>query len=433
METESGRLWQRVVTPVEVLRNYFGELPGEKALASLTVAAMEELGRLLVQSAEASTSDPVPPGTYYPGGWLGAGWNDSLFTPDLRVALLYYPRLLVHDPLSGYFFDRFDDLPKMKPIRMANRTSHSHIASIYSGPDVVARHAVYLDDRNHPTLALERFTHRIRTVVSFAPLIDEGVLILRSQWPTILDRREALMSSVRHDVRSPEMQAAAEADPAGVSRWDNIRGLQVTVGASNPYPADVPWQHQEEFFYLAKTLAVADQYGATYVPPTDADFAMVRAKAATGVSKIRGIEQQPTRLLEEVARLVVPKLEIDPKTTIQIRQNDESFDSWRRDLSALARDSKDDDAEALAGRIDDVLIPRLRDINRSLKKSRPLQDNLVPDGAAMAISAGIGFMSSGPAGAAIATAAGVIGWLFKAYQRPNLSGSDTVLARLIQK
>lgn len=433
MATGSGHSLRSLATPIEVLRNYFGEIPGERVLASLTITEMEELGQLLVQSAEASISDPVPSGTYYPGGWLGTGWNEPIFTPDLHVALLYYPRLLVHDPLSGYFFDRFNDLPKMKEIRVVNHTSRSHIAAIYSGPDVFARHAVYLTDKSDPARALHRFTRLIRTVVSFAPLIDSGILILRPQWPTILNRREALMSSVRHDVRSPEMQAAAESDPAGVSRWDNIRGGKLTAGTGVPHPADAPWQNQDEFFYLAKTLAVADQAGATYVPPTDADFEMVRAKATTGASRIKGIEQQPTKLLEEVARLVVPQLKIDPKTTIRIRQDDESFDSWRRELSLLARDSKNDDAEALVGRIDDVLIPRIRDLNRSLKRSRPLQDNLIPDGAAIAISAGIGFVASGLAGAAAAAVPGVVGWLFKAYQRPNLSGSDTVLARLIQK
>jgi hypothetical protein len=109
------------VSPLDVLRNYFGELPGDRALGSLTTARMEDLGELLVESAAASLSDPVPPGTYYPGGWLAGGWNEPIFKSDLHLALLYYPRLLVHDPLSGYFFDRFEDLPKMKEIRTINR------------------------------------------------------------------------------------------------------------------------------------------------------------------------------------------------------------------------------------------------------------------------------------------------------------------------
>ncbi|MEV8132850.1 hypothetical protein AB0O54_17095 [Pseudarthrobacter oxydans] len=437
MKPEDRRDGLILASPIEVLRNYFGQLPGDKELNALTVAQMEDLGQLLVQSAEASLADPVPSGTYYPGGWLGAGWNEPIFSTGLHLALLYYPRLLVHDPLSGYFFDRFEDLPKMKEIRMINPTSRSHVASTYTGPDLFAQHAVYFTQKSNPDHALSWFTRMVRSVVSFAPLIDKGILILRPQWPTILTRQQAIMSSVRHDVRSQEMQSAAERDPAGVSRWDNIRGGKVSVAAGVPHTADAPWINQEEFFYLAKTLAVADQAGATYVPPTDADFGMVRAKAATGAYKVKGIQQQPTKLLEEVARFVVPDLTLDPKTTIRLRQDDESFDSWRRELSSLARDSRDDDAQALAERVDDMLVPRIREITRSLSKSRPLRDNLVPDGASIAISAGIGFMAGGPAGAALGAAAGaapgVIGWLFKAYQRPNLSGSDTVLARLIQK
>lgn len=425
------------VSPLEVLRNYFGQLPGDRELSCLTTAGMEDLGELLLQSAEASTAEPVPLGTYYPGGWLGAGWNEPVFETDLHLALLYYPRLLVHDPLSGYFFDRFDDLPKMKEIRMVNATSRSHIAAMYSGPDLFAQHGVYFTQKRDPEHALHWFKRLIRTVVSFAPLIDNGILILRPQWPTILARKQALMASVRHDVRSLEMVSAVEQNATDLTRWDNIRGGKVSVGGGIPHPADAPWANQEEYFYLAKTLAVADQAGAIYVPPTDADFALLRAKATASASKVKGIQQQPTKLLEEVSRLVVPDLKIDPKTTVLLRQDDESFDSWRRELSALARDSKDDDAETLAARVDDMLIPRIREINRSLEKSRPLRDNLIPDGASIAVSAGIGFIAGGPTGAAVGAAAGaapgVIGWLFKAYQRPNLSGSDTVLARLVRK
>ncbi|WP_179012488.1 hypothetical protein [Paenarthrobacter ureafaciens] len=426
-----------LITPLEVLRNYFGELPSERAMDSLTVEGMEELGDLLVQSAAVSVFDPVPPGTYYPGGWLGSGWNEPVFKSDLDLALLYYPRLLVHDPLSGYFFDRFDDLPKMKEIRIVSSTTRSHLAATYTGPDVFAQHGVYLRHKDEPAHALSWFRRLVLNVVAFAPLIDSGVLILRSQWPTILARHQAIMTSVRHDVRSPQMQAAATADPFNTTRWDNIRGGKVTIPGGIVHPSDAAWETQDEFLYLAKTLAVADEAGATYVPPNDADFGLVRAKAATGATRIKGLQQQPSKLLEEVARLVVPNLELDAKTALRIRQDEECFDSWRRDLSTLARDSKDDSAEDLACRVDDLLIPRIRDINRALKKSRPLRDNLVPDGAAVAISAGIGLFAAGPAGAAagaaIGAAPGVFGWLFKAYQRPNLSSSDTVLARLIQK
>lgn len=422
-----------VITPLDVLRNFFGELPGDQALASLTIPMMEELGELLVQSAEAQASDPVPAGTYYPGGWLGAGWNEPIFSTDLHLALLYYPRLLLHDPLSGYFFNRFNDLPKMRDIRVINPLTRAQMATTYTGPDVFAQHGVYFTQRSDPATALDWFRRLIRNVLAFAPLIDNGILILRPQWPTILTRQQSIMTSVRHDVRSDQMQSAANSNPSGLTRWDNIRGGKVSVNGSVPHPADAPWVNQDEFFYLAKTLAVADEAGATYVPSTDEDFALLRAKAVTSASHLKGLQQQPTKLLEEVARLVVPDLTLDPKTTVRVRQDEESFDSWRRELSALARDSRDDDEETLAGRVDDMLIPRIRDIQRSIARSKPLRDNMVPDGAIIAVSAGVGFLTGGPAGAALGAAPGVAGWLFKAYLRPNLSGSDAVLARLIRK
>lgn len=49
------------------------------------------------------------------------------------------------------------------------------------------------------------------------------------------------------------------------------------------------------------------------------------------------------------------------------------------------------------------------------------------DGAAIAVSAGIGFLTGGPAAAALGAVPGAAGWLFKVCLRPNLSGSDAVL------
>ncbi len=423
-----------------MLREYFGDLPTAADLDHLSIEQIEEIGHLLTSSARTSAGSAVPAGTYYPGGWLAGSWNYPAFGPELTTSLLYYPRLLLHDPLASFFFDDFDSLPATRELRTEGNLRGSHIASIQSGPQLFARHGMFNREPDHEHSSREWFKHIVLNVTKLAPLIDSQILILRDQWPVIISRRESLETSVRHDVRAPQMQAAASAgeamDPPS-ARWDNIRGMNVAPGGMKFRAADEPFVHQDQFLYLAKSLALADDAEATYAPPTDADFSLLRAKLALAVGKQSRVGRHPSEVLTEVSRLLIPDLELDLSTTVEVRRDEDSFDDWRRSLSSLARDARDDDPETLAARVEDALIPRIHDIKKATSKSATLRQHIVPDGSSMVVSAAAGALTAGLPGAAIgavvgAAATGVVGWLMKAYQPSALSGRDTVLARIVR-
>lgn len=255
-----------------------------------------------MQSAAAQATAQVPKGAVYPGGWLAGNWHEQLFRGELTLALLYYPALLVHDPLADFFFRDYGSLPPTRELR-----ERRNRMTISGGPAVWGQAVSYEGMRSNPDAVLDYLVKVITFLVDAAPLLRSSALITRSQWPTILDRSQALMTSVRNDVRSREMQsavagAAAAGDP--VPTWDNIRGLNVLpVGGLRA--SDEPWQWQHEFFYLAKTLAVADAVGATYAPPTNGDLAVLRVKVAQAQRAVVG-DRQPRELLAEVLACSYP-------------------------------------------------------------------------------------------------------------------------------
>jgi len=289
-ESEQG-VDTRPVTVLDVLEGFFGGIPDEAAVRALDQHDIEELGDLAVQSAAAQATAQVPKGAVYPGGWLAGNWHEQLFRGELTLALLYYSALLVHDPLADFFFRDYGSLPPTRELR-----ERRNRMTISGGPAVWGQAVSYEGMRSNPDAVLDYLVKVITFLVDAAPLLRSSALITRSQWPTILDRSQALMTSVRNDVRSREMQsavagAAAAGDP--VPTWDNIRGLNVLpVGGLRA--SDEPWQWQHEFFYLAKTLAVADAVGATYAPPTNGDLAVLRVKVAQAQRAVVG-DRQPRR------------------------------------------------------------------------------------------------------------------------------------------
>lgn len=105
------------MTPLDVLDDYFGGLPGASVAQSLTLSQVDDLGdRVNTTATQMSKMKPSPDpigDLVYPGGWLANGWQHGIFRNELNCALLYEPRLLVHDPLAEYFFSDFNLLPQV--------------------------------------------------------------------------------------------------------------------------------------------------------------------------------------------------------------------------------------------------------------------------------------------------------------------------------
>lgn len=419
------------VSPLDVLEGFFGGLPDESAIQGLASEQLDELGDLVQQSAAASARERVPTGAVgelvYPGGWLASGWGQELFRVELSCALLYETRLLVHDPLAEYFFSDFRTLPKMRTIKGAVGSS------IYAGPDLWANYG----RRVHRGDDLEHVRHDLMRIVRFLldvePLLRSGVMVMRSQWPTLSRRQRHLMASAKADMADAEMLAAAfESGPQGgdLPRWDNLRGGHVTPPGGLLDPMD-PAQWQPEFFYLAKSLAVADAAGAVYTPATRDELRLLIAKTGT---IDRGRRTAPTQpLLREVLSVVVPDLRLSPSAAVKIRSSEQSFEDWRIALRDLQREAATTDPADLSELVQDRIQPQVTAVTRAVSLSATLREHAGPSAAA-ALLGTAGNLITGAGPVPSATAAGLTGvaaWLMNAYGGRRTEGRQAVVAALL--
>ena len=422
------------ITPLDVLENFFGETPAEKAVLSMTRARFQDLRDRVNEFASAVAFTPAPESATYCGGWLGGNWTQQILRGDLSLSLLYYPRLLVHDPLSEFFFDSWHKVPEFRPLRARDGSM-----SVSAGPDLWARAGSYDSFGDNIDGARKHLASLVGSLGAMAPLLRSGVVVARPQWPVILQRSHALVTSVRHDVRDDAMgwvatAAAASGDP--LPSWDTLKGMDVipTVGLASQ---DEPWRWQYAFFYLAKTLAFSEAAGCQYAPPSDAELKLLQTKAEQllGGPPVAG---RPTRVLREVARVLVPDMQLSIDDAVRMRDSEEAFDEWRRALRRLSVDAEADSDERLRERVEDTLTPIVNRSRRAVNGSTHLKGTLKEQAATTIITTTVGATTGALSGGnpiligAGGAASGVLQWLWKALHPPTLGGVDAVVASLVR-
>jgi hypothetical protein len=422
------------VTVLDVLENFFGETPTRAAVESLSIQSIDELGQHILQSAAITLHASTPDQTYYPGGFLAGHWQNSFAAEHLNLALLYYPYLLVHDPLADFFFADFDRIHPTRALRSIDSP-----ATVQGGPTVWGLHNTYARLRDEPDQARLRLAALITSIVSLAPLIREGILILRPQWPTILERQEKMFVSVGADVRSARLQRIvdqARAEGTHLPTWDFLWGGNVHTGTGVALQ-DIPWINQHEFYYLAKSLAVSDQAGATFVPSTEVELALLQAKADQ-VSLKLSKAMQPIELLREVTRVLIPDLALSTESAIAVRTSEQNFDDWRRMIRTLARSAAGHTDAEIQGLVEDQLLPIRRRLEQATRRSAVLTRALKEQSATTVITASTGGGAALVSGAhpvvsvTAALGSGALHWIWKAYRPPTFGGSDAVIAALLR-
>lgn len=423
------------VTPLDVLDGFFGGTPDLDAIGGLTLTEIDDLGELVVLSAQVLAGEPAAGGgagdLIYPGGWLARGWGQELFRAELHCSLLYEPRLLLHDPLAEYYFAAFNTLPRMRSIKGATGG-----VTMDAGPDMWAdqgRRVHRGDDLEGARADLARI---VRFLLEVEPLLRSGVIVMRSQWPTIRRSQRQLMASTNADLTTPEMievASSASAEGGHLPKWDNLRGLGITPPGGFLTPND-PAQWQPEFFYLAKTLAVADAAGAIYSPATPDEARLLMAKSRAAASRRGARPGQP--VLEEVLRVLVPDMTLDAATAVKIRQSESAFEDWRRALRDIQRDAASlSDPVELRELVDDRLQPQVTAISTTVSLSQSLRSR----SRSMLTTAMLGTLGGLAAGSPLLTSAasagvpGVAGWLWDAYRGRRPGGASAVIAALLRK
>jgi len=418
-------------TVLDVIDNVLGSAPKAERVARLSLSELDGLRDRLSELWEAQHADPVVGGAYLVGDWTPAFWSEPQMRTALANSLMYYPRLLVLDPLADFFGDR-SVIPEMHTIRYRRPDGQYNVVS--SGPRIWTSHGIFDSLRDSPAVAATKVARILRNLYELEPLIRSGVLVVRSQWPTLRDRRQHIATSVRHDIQSDAMQRLARLPRPGgeaLAVWDNLRGFQISMNGP-VHAADARWKTEPEFYFLAKTLAVADAAGSQYVPSTESDLELLRAKVNNCLP-----HRHPGELLQEVARVVLPTVDVPIKRAIEMRESSENFADWRSGLDQLRRSSSADDPDELRERVEDDLRPRIHAVEREVARTS-LSTSARDEFSDLVISAMIGSAAAlasgdGLTGVGAGFGTGVAQWVRRAYMRERPSGADAVLATLIRK
>lgn len=424
------RISPPAATVLDALENSLGAKPTQRELARLSLAELEHLADVLGEFWLAQADETIPDGASLVGGWRSAYGSEPSFREDLSDSLLYYPRLLLLDPLANFFSNR-SALPAPRGIRYRRRDGVDNV--VHAGAQIWSRDGSYESLREDPVSAAARFAGIVLNLYALEGLIRDGVVVLRSQWPILARRRVQLETAVRHDVASKELQdfiASIPPDTIGPTSWDNLQGLSMSL--SDPIrPADEKWQAEPFFYYIDKMLAIADAFDAQYVPSSEVDLALLRKKVTVGAHRMH-----PGAMLREVSRIAVPSIEVSVRQAAAIRKSSSDFEDWRSALRNIQRGASADSPDELRQRVEDELRPRVNKVRRDLESSS-LKDLVRTEGMGVIIDGAVGFAVSAVTheplwGAAATVSSGVLQWIHKAYTRARPTGADAVLTTLLR-
>ena len=205
-------------TVLDVIENALGDLNPDAA-HRLGPEEISDLADRLNEFYEAWSMPQVEDGGYS-GGWIAGNPSNPEIRQYFFATLLYYPAVLMHDPLAD-FFDRraqhLTDLPRLRARQglTAQQCEASLVrgASYWTAPDRL--------DRNRRKLHTG-----LMTLEELAPLIRAGVVVPVPQWRVVLPRQEPVLTGVRHDARDAALaQLVQGVQP--LPRSDQIRGLSI--------------------------------------------------------------------------------------------------------------------------------------------------------------------------------------------------------------
>lgn len=415
------------VTILDVLEMFFQGRPSRSQLLSLSRFDIEQLRERVKEFSSAEEALDAPADAVYPGSWLGGNWGVDAVRTELDQLLLYNRVILTHDPVADFFCFDNQWLPELAAIRYENGYELS------VGPTSWNAQLTY----DYVASDLDRLRGRLAGLVSYvfdlAPLLRAGVLVLRPQWKLWSNRQsqQALLTSMRHDVRDSTMREAAERlEP--LPRWDNIKGMRVTM--SNPVQRrDERLIFQCEFLELAKQVGFAASWGATYVPQVSNELDFLRAK----LGSLNSVQTNHPRAatLEQLAQVTLPRLSLPTETAVEMRLNESAFEDWRSVIRRIDRDGRDDEPLVLAQRVQDELRPIGIEIERTISRSATLEtfrqgtlNAVLTLGTVMTAAHLTG--SDTRSEVISAAAGGVVGWLYGMFGRRDVSGEATVLSSL---
>lgn len=427
-------------TIVDVLE---GALDGDlsrDAVARLSEADVDELADLVATFYAAWTLEPPAEGVMrvHLGGWVAQNAAAAPMMPVVNNALLYAHEILVHDQVAAFLYPRRSSLRALPPIRDARGPQiagdQAHIESTggwFAQRSLEGAHS-YLGDG-------------VEMLAALAPLIRAGVVLPIPHLQVARERQEGILTATIRTFQDPEFGALVSSpiDELPLTR-DDLRGFPVkSPRPKTPFDAAL-----QDFggaaYYLNRTIAIADAFHASYVPPSATDWALYEHRLGDAIASLPHGLDLDLRVMAALGRARLPLLDnVDLETMVKIRQGEEAFEDWRRELRVAGRAiemSTTDPAHfAAEGRevLDDLLQPMVA----AVKDSQTVRARITSSSADAAGELVLGAAAAGAAHAAgfpatqtLVEAAGFAAarWAFGTLFPRRAVGAKSIVGHLVR-
>ncbi len=429
-----------------------GDLTARRVDA-LTDAEIDTLAEV-VADASARWQPPEPDDEFrvYSGGWVAQPYGHAL--NNLFTSLVYAPSVVVHDPVAEWFDPhrgQFDSLPGI-PSRQRNLDGRPSMVLVGGEPVQFNATGFHRRQGDRYDVTRQELAKLVPALGDIAPLVRSGVIVLVPELTLVWRHQQQLLAATRFDTRDTKFgELITRLNEAGdPPPWSNlVRGALVTPASGVARGRELENLVQGPAYYFHKTMAVASDLNADYVPLAGSDSALLMYRLHQLGKRLdtEANHNVTLKLLPALASAELPFLqELDPRLLLAIREDEGAFEDWRRELRdtvrlirSLPSDGEEFEAE-VRDVLDDRLMPRAREVQKAVSLSRSMRaatGESLGTFAVSAAAAGYGSLMIGSTearlGAIVAGLAAPLQWLWKVAFRPSPSGANAVLAELVQR
>jgi hypothetical protein len=442
-----------VATTLDLLDRALGGDVTARRVERLTDAEIDALAEAVADASEHwEAPEPDQEFRVYSGGWVAKPYGEAL--SQLFTSLLYAPSVVVHDPIAEWFDPhrgRFDSLPGI-PSGQRNLDGRPSMVVVGGEPIQFNATGFYRREGDRYDATREELARSVPALAGVAPLIRSGVMVLVPELTLVWRHQRQLLDATRFDTRDAELgELISRLNVAGdPPPWSNlVRGALVTPSSGVARGHELQHLVQGPAYFFHKTMAIASDLNADYVPLAGADSALLMYRLHQLGKRLdtQTNHNVTLKLLPGLASAELPFLqELDPRLLLAIREDEGAFADWRAELRdtvrvirSLPSDGQEFEAEA-RDVLNERLMPRAREVQKAVSLSQAMRDATRESLGTFAVSAaaaGYGSLAIGSTEAwHVAIVAGIatpLQWLWRVAFRPSPTGANAVLTELVQR
>ncbi|MFL6136685.1 MAG: hypothetical protein ACJ74O_02670 [Frankiaceae bacterium] len=422
-------------TVLDVIENALGSTEPIRA-GTLTLAEIDELAELVIEFYDAwEAPKDESTLTAYSGGGLGLSQAGDPNVDYLYASLLYYPRVVVHDPFASWFNRDRDRLNLTHGPRLRSDELWATTTEYVLGSE-------YFAQRSQLTLEEARNTVRrqLTIVRTLEPLIRSGAVVPIPAWKIVRQRQQAIAAAMRHDIADDALLNLLARNTGG--RPDVLPRVGDFSYAAQGIPPNMKLNQlrylvlEAPSFYLNKLVSIADELGAVYVPPAEADHVLLNARLDRLPREVRARSRIELRLVRDIAAVRLPLFTgLPAQTLVKIRQDEEAFADFRDTLATAYRSVQvspedSDFAAEMREALRAALDPRVREVQRLTSAQQTLKAAALA-GATELVLGAVALIGGTPPLFALGPA--IPAALLRMLLRPKATGANMVLQALARR